>query len=441
GGGAGGEAVAPRGGECPHDLAHAGGADVGSDGAVSAPDARHAGDRARRHELVGLARLVGAPDGRDGIGGGVAHAVHHRVVGDLGARPALVPVHRVVAAHHGRAAGPPAVLTQQVDQLLHEREGRLGRRVAPVEPGVDRHGQLVQVAEHDPGGEVLVERVHAAVSDQTQQVERAAATPHLAAQLRHRRQPEERPRLDRLGDAHDVLGHDAPGPEIQVSHFAVADLSLGQAHRESGRVEQRARRSRPETMPGGCIPQLDGVPLPSGTEPPAVEHAADERGGTLGAGTFRTTAGPTASAGHDLAGTRAPEENLRSAPAGALVGKLPQGFLLNRVAEATTDRWVHVTRSGWVEQSDVEALPQVASARTDTGSGGPTPGPRPGVNPPDTGLTASNPVDPSRLESARRTVLYRAPEGPPAGTLAPAAPLRVLGRSGEWTRVQLEGWV
>ena len=50
-------------------------------------------------------------------------------------------------------------------------------------------------------------------------------------------------------------------------------------------------------------------------------------------------------------------------------------------------------------------------------------------------------MDPSRLESARRTVLYRAPEGPPAGTLAPSAPLRVLGRSGEWTRVELDGWV
>ena len=171
------------------------------------------------------------------------------------------------------------------------------------------------------------------------------------------------------------------------------------------------------------------------------DQQGDWQGVTLEGWIFTTSVGPTARAGYDLAVTRAPEENLRSAPAGALVGKLPQGFLLNRVAEATTDRWVHVTRSGWVEQSDVEALPQVASARTDTGSGGPTPGPRPGANPPDTGLTASNPVDPSRLESARRTVLYRAPEGPPAGTLAPAAPLRVLGRSGEWTRVQLEGWV
>src|SRR3989454_2285749 len=43
----------------------------------------------------------------------------------------------------------------------------------------------------------------------------------------------------------------------------------------------------------------------------------------------------------------------------------------------------------------------------------------------------SAPVDPSRVESARRTVLYRSPEGQPAGTLAPSAPLRV--RSEEHT--------
>jgi len=65
----------------------------------------------------------------------------------------------------------------------------------------------------------------------------------------------------------------------------------------------------------------------------------------------------------------------------------------------------------------------------------------PGIGQPDTSASPSAPVDPSRVESARRTVLYRAPEGQPAGTLAPSAPLRVLGKSGEWTRVALEGWV
>src|SRR5439155_313102 len=57
---------------------------------------------------------------------------------------------------------------------------------------------------------------------------------------------------------------------------------------------------------------------------------------------------------------------------------------------------------------------------------------------PDTRLASP---DPSHVESARRTVLYRAPEGAPTGTLAPSAPLRVLGRSGDWTRVEIDGWV
>src|SRR5207245_1982849 len=90
------------------------------------------------------------------------------------------------------------------------------------------------------------------------------------------------------------------------------------------------------------------------------------------------------------------------------------------------------------EKSAVESLAQVATS--DTGSGGPTPGPRPGapgspgVGPPDTNSSPSAPVDQSRVESARRTVLYRAPARVPAGTLAPSAQLRVP----EAKRPQLE---
>jgi hypothetical protein len=39
------------------------------------------------------------------------------------------------------------------------------------------------------------------------------------------------------------------------------------------------------------------------------------------------------------------------------------------------------------------------------------------------------------------TTLYRAPDGPEAGTIAPETPLRVISRTGEWTRVQFEGWI
>src|SRR5438270_3945582 len=120
---------------------------------------------------------------------------------------------------------------------------------------------------------------------------------------------------------------------------------------------------------------------------------------TLEGWIFATSVGPTPRAGFDLAVTRTPEENLRSAPAGALVGKLPQGFVLTKVNGGDTDRWVHVTRAGWVQMGDVEAVAQVASVRiagADSDSAGArltpgrspgddgTPGRRPGVSRGDT---------------------------------------------------------
>src|SRR6266704_1753510 len=94
------------------------------------------------------------------------------------------------------------------------------------------------------------------------------------------------------------------------------------------------------------------------------EAQGDWQGVILEGWIFTTSVGPTPRAGYDLTVTRAPEENLRSAPAGALIGKLPQGFLLTRVAEGTSARWLHVSRAGWVEKTDLESIAQVASSRS-----------------------------------------------------------------------------
>src|SRR5881409_1633512 len=129
---------------------------------------------------------------------------------------------------------------------------------------------------------------------------------------------------------------------------------------------------------------------------------------------FTTSVGPTPRAGYDLTVTRAPEENLRSAPAGALIGKLPPGFLLNKVAEGTSGSWIHVTRAGWVEKTDLESVAQVASSRTAAPDSRTTPArptlpaqpaatPAAGQEAAASGLAAtpspSAPVDPSRVES------------------------------------------
>jgi hypothetical protein len=172
--------------------------------------------------------------------------------------------------------------------------------------------------------------------------------------------------------------------------------------------------------------------IANGAELAGGEARGDWQAVTLDGWIFAPSVGATARAGADLAVTRAPEENLRTAPSGTLVAKLPQGFLLSKVGD--DHRWVHVQRIGWMKRAALEPLAAVAS----TGPGAVTPGRRPGVN---RATSDSVAIDTSRAQPARRTTLYRAPEGPEAGSLGPSTPLRVVSRSGDWTRVQLEGWV
>lgn len=163
---------------------------------------------------------------------------------------------------------------------------------------------------------------------------------------------------------------------------------------------------------------------------------------TLDGWIFATSVGPSDRPDFDLLVTRSPNENLRAAPAGPLVAELASGFGLKRAGvppdSGAGTRWLHVTRQGWVQRSglapiaDIVATRSVDSSDTDSpGAGGP-------------GLTrpgADSVVDSTRAQPVRMTTVYRAPDGPEAGTLAAEIPLRVLSRNGEWTRVQFEGWV
>ncbi len=158
---------------------------------------------------------------------------------------------------------------------------------------------------------------------------------------------------------------------------------------------------------------------------------------TLDGWIFATSVGPSKVPGYDLAVTRAPTENLRIAPAGAVLARLAVGFALDKVGDQ--GRWVHVRRQGWVRRAALRPVadlgaatppaPSASSARRSASSSAQT-----DTNPPPT-------VDLTRIQTARSTMLFRAPDGAGDATLAANAPLKVLGRTGEWTRVQLEGWV
>lgn len=164
---------------------------------------------------------------------------------------------------------------------------------------------------------------------------------------------------------------------------------------------------------------------------------------TLDGWIFKTSVGPTPISGFDLAVSKAPSENLRSAPAGTVLAHLIVGFALDKVGEQ--DSWVHVRRQGWMRREALQAVGDAPAAPAPGPVSTATPGRQTRTTPPRTDDTGSSPppIDASRVQATRGTTVYRAPDSAAAGDakIASGAPLRVLGRAGEWTRVQLEGWV
>lgn len=120
--------------------------------------------------------------------------------------------------------------------------------------------------------------------------------------------------------------------------------------------------------------------------------------------------------GFDLSVRAAPTENLRIEPNGTIIARLAEGALLHRVR--TRGGWTLVRREGWVPS---RTLPQDRTI-------------------PVAAITDYVP-DTSRVEVSAPTTLMQQPEGNVVGTLAEGATAQVLARSGEWTRIRVEGWV
>lgn len=137
---------------------------------------------------------------------------------------------------------------------------------------------------------------------------------------------------------------------------------------------------------------------------------------------------PDRGRGFDLAVTRTGGENLRAAPNGDIVARLLAGFLLREMERR--DGWVRIRRQGWmwgrslsrletrepvVEAADAESLPPAGT----------------------------EPVAPSldRAVVVPRSAMLRTPGGDTLGRIDGETPARILTRSDEWVRVQVEGWV
>lgn len=179
----------------------------------------------------------------------------------------------------------------------------------------------------------------------------------------------------------------------------------------------------------------EGIPLvslPAGTEVEAKGTRGDWHEVVVEGWIFTSSTVPTQRDGFDLVVRASDGENIRESPNGEVVGRVRNGTLLRKLE--TRGGWTHVSRTGWVPKAAIAAsvpsdTPAVAQPQASRAS---TPGPAPPSRPAG---------DSDRASVARETPVYAAPQGGQYGTLAPGTPARVLGHSGEWVRVQLEGWV
>jgi hypothetical protein len=184
------------------------------------------------------------------------------------------------------------------------------------------------------------------------------------------------------------------------------------------------------------------VSLPAGAAVEAGKADGAWREVTVEGWIYRPSTSPTKREGFDLVVTSEEGENLRRAPNGPIVGRAREGTLLERVGEK--GKWFRVRRDGWVLRTAVPAKP-VASASADTTPPAQGRAQRarqarvePGSAPP---AAAPPPSSIEGVETVREAGLSRMPDSAAMSTLPAGTPARVIGRSGDWVRVQVEGWV
>jgi SH3 domain-containing protein len=156
---------------------------------------------------------------------------------------------------------------------------------------------------------------------------------------------------------------------------------------------------------------------------------------------FSQSTAPTRRDGYDLVVTPSEGENIRREPNGEVFGRARSGALFHKLD--TRGGWTHVNRLGWIPREAIApiesgAISPEVSADTPLVQGPTVP---PASTSPPQPAPSKAAAEPDRVEAARETAVFAAPGAPQLGTVQAGTPTRILGRSGEWVRVQLEGWV
>jgi len=197
----------------------------------------------------------------------------------------------------------------------------------------------------------------------------------------------------------------------------------------------------------GTLP--DGAPVSTGKTQGAWAEV------TLSGWIIGSSVGATSRDGFDVMVTASEGENLREAPNGEILARFRKGTLLRKLGNKSG--WVRVKRTGWVPRrllaAPIEtaaltprqapaaakpAPPRAAPAKPAQAPRGGAQRQTPAAQPPAVSAAGGEEI---RVETAKASTLAATPEGGQLATLEPGTGGRVVGRAGDWVRVQLEGWV
>jgi hypothetical protein len=193
------------------------------------------------------------------------------------------------------------------------------------------------------------------------------------------------------------------------------------------------------TAPASLHKEPDGVPLvtlPAGAPVEAGRSQGSWNRATVEGWIYTNSTERTRRDGYDLVVTTDEGENLRRSPNGPVVGRVREGTLLERVGQK--GKWTRVRRNGWIPKKALRA-PAAAPQQ---------PAPAPRSRPAAAATPASAPTAessppgrPERVQTAREVPLGATPAGGTLGTLQAGAAARIVARSGDLVKVQVEGWI
>lgn len=136
--------------------------------------------------------------------------------------------------------------------------------------------------------------------------------------------------------------------------------------------------------------------------------------------------------GFDLSVSIPRGENLRSRPQGTIVARLRQGVLLDQVAASGS--WIRVNRRGWVWKGSLAMIEGADSSPVAAGGTGP------GTGSNGAGSEEADDALPF-LSTPIPVAVHANPDGDTVAVFIPGSQARVLGRTGDWIQLRIDGWV